>query len=265
MGTRAMEPEPEHMHSASSSSSLTTSDEEPPARRRAEPLSARSASQARQLRRLSKRLKKENNALEEQLEQQRRRVRRMEAQLEDEERSVQEMREEVAELQSETCPVCKKGFPQSEIDGHMEQCLRALTEHVAGSVRESHAATLALQASEAQAKSDRIRRQSHRSRHFSPPRRASAAPLRAAPETTAMLLSAYQVEDMSRPGAESWAGSSVPTSPARSPGGSPERPRQEPPAQPPRSAPTPRPGDDRDYPVSVREHENGQLVFEVSQ
>jgi len=259
-----MEPEPEHMHSASSSSSRTTSDEEPPARRRAEPLPASSASQARQLRRLSKRLKKENNALQEQLEQQQRRVQRMEAQLEDEERSVREMRKEVAELQSETCPVCKKGFPQSEIDGHMERCLRALTEHVAGSVRESHAATLARQASEAQAKSDRIRRQSHRSRHFSPPRRASAAPLRAAPETTAMLLS-YQVEDMSRPGTESWTGSSVPTSPARSPGGSPERPRQEPPAQPPRSAPTPRAGDDRGYQVSVREHENGQLVFEVSQ
>ena len=79
-----------------------------------------------------------------------------------------------------------------------------------------------------------------------------------------MLLS-YQVEDMSRPGTESWTGSSVPTSPARSPGGSPERPRQEPPAQPPRSAPTPRAGDNRDYTVSVREHENGQLVFEVSQ
>ena len=112
------------------------------------PMSSLREEQPDALERLVDKLAKQNEQLKAELDNEHRNLWQMEADLEREEQAIAEIRQELATLESDQCPVCEAMVPHDEIHRHMESCLHQLTVHVAKEVHARHTVELAWHAEE---------------------------------------------------------------------------------------------------------------------
>lgn len=133
------------------------------------------------LQRLVGKLAKQNEQLKAELDNEHRSLWQMEADLEREEQAIVEIRQELAALESDQCPVCQAMVPHEEIDRHMESCLHQLTVHVTQEVHARHAAELAWHAEEMRMEARALRGSLAPSAERSP----SRSPILAAPQLAA--------------------------------------------------------------------------------